>query len=87
MIKPKKLPPVISKEKSIEYFIRKYLKNVDKDIMQSLIPTGSKPGKFYGLIQVHKINNPARHVVSMTGTTEYKLSKLLDPVIKPSILD
>ena len=54
MIKPNKLHPVISKEKSIEYFIRKYLKNVDKDIMQSLIVTGSKPGKLYGPIKVHE---------------------------------
>ena len=87
MIKPNKLHSVIAKEKSIEYFIRKYLKNVDKDIMQSLIPTGSKPGKLYGLIKVHKINNPARPVVSMIGTPEYKLAKFLDSVIKPSIPD
>ena len=59
MIKPNKLHPVISKEKSIEYFIRKYLENVDKDTMQSLIPTDIKPGKLYGLIEVHKIYNPA----------------------------
>ena len=43
MIKPNKLHPVISKEKSI-----KYSKNVDKDIMQSVIPTSSKLGKLYG---------------------------------------
>ena len=78
MIKPNKLHPVISKEKSIEYFIRKHLKNVDKNIMQSLIPTGSKPGKLYGLIKVHKINNPARPAVSMIGTPEYKLAQFLD---------
>ena len=87
IIKLNKLHPVISKEKSIKYFIRKYLKNVDKDIMQSLIPTGNKPGKLYGLIKVHKINNPARPVVSMIGTPQYKLAKFLDSVIKPSITD
>ena len=38
IIKPNKLHPVISKEKSIEYAIRKYLTSIDKDIMQSLIP-------------------------------------------------
>ena len=87
IIKPNKLHPVISKEKSIEYAIRKYLTSVDKDIMQSLILTGSKPGKLYGLIKVHKINNPARPVVSMIGTLEYKPAKFLDSVIKPSIPD
>ena len=55
--------------------------------MQSLIPTGSKPGKLYGLIKVHKINNPARPVGSMIGTPEYNLAKFLDSVIKPSIPD
>ena len=49
--------------------------------MQSLIPTGSKLGKLYGLIKVHKINNPAQPVVSMIGTLEYKLAKFLDSVI------
>ena len=55
--------------------------------MQSLIPIGSKPGKLYGLIKVHKINNPARPVVSMIGTSEYKLAKFLHSVIEPSIPD
>ena len=41
MIKPNKLYSVILKEKSIKYFIRKYLKNVDKNITQSLMPPGS----------------------------------------------
>ena len=55
--------------------------------MQSLIPTGSKLGKLYGSIKVHKINDPARPVVSVIGTPEYKLAKFLDSVIKPSIPD
>ena len=55
--------------------------------MQSLISTDSKPGKLYGLFKVHKINNPARPVVSMIRIPEYKLAKFLDSVIKPSILD
>ena len=57
MKKPNKLHSVISEEKSIEYFIRKYLKKIDKDIMQSLILTGSNRGKLHGLIKVHKITN------------------------------
>ena len=84
MIKSNKLYPMISKEKSIEHFIQKYLKSIDKDIMQSLIPTGSKAGKLYGLIKVNKINNPSRPVVSIIGTPKYKLAKFLDSIIKPS---
>ena len=57
--------PIIVKENSIRYYVRKYLKDYGDEIIKSLIPSGSNPGKLYGLIKVHKDGNPARPVVSM----------------------
>ena len=54
--------------------------------MQGPIPTGTKPVKLHRSIEVHEINNSG-HVVSMIETTEYKLAKFLDLIIKPSISD
>ena len=79
--------PIIAKENSIRYYVRKYLKDYGDEIIKSLIPSGRNPGKLYGLIKVHKDGNPARPVVSMIGTPEYTLAKFLDSIIKPYIPD
>ena len=75
--------PIIQKEASIAYYVKRYLRKVDG--YTTLIPSGSKPGKLYGLAKVHKDNTPFRPVVSMVGTPEYKLAKYLDNLIKPHI--
>ena len=77
--------PIIQKENSIAYYIKRYLKNI-KDYTK-LIPSGSKPGKLYGMAKVHKFDVPLRLVISMIGTPEYKLAKFLDDLIKPHIPD
>ena len=77
--------PIIQKENSIAYYVKRYLRKVDG--YTTLIPSGSKPGKLYGLAKVHKDNTPLRPVVSMVGTPEYKLAKYLDNLIKPHIPD
>ena len=77
--------PIIQKENSIAYYVKRYLRKVDG--YTTLIPSGSKPGKLYGLAKVHKDNTPLRPVVSMVGTPENKLAKYLDNLIKPLIPD
>ena len=47
------------------------------------MPCGSAPEKIYGLVKVHKKDNPLRPVASMVGTPEYELAKFLDKIIKP----
>ena len=39
--------PIIQKKNSIAYYIRRYLKNIEG--YTKLIPSGSKPGKLYGM--------------------------------------
>ena len=77
--------PIIQKEKSISYYIRKYFKKVTN--YQELIPSEFQPGKLYGIAKVYKTNVPLRPVVSMVGTPEYKLAKCLDSLIKSHIPD
>ena len=80
-----KIHPVIAKENSIAYYMRKYLKSLGTETLRKLVPTGSIPGKIYGLVKVHKKGNPVGPVVSMIGTPEYQLAKFLDSIIKPYI--
>ena len=70
--------PVITKEASISYYVRKYFKSYGKNVIDQLISSRSSPGKLYGRIKIHKKGNPARPVVSMINTPEYNLAKFLD---------
>jgi hypothetical protein len=79
---------IIDNETSIQNYVYKYIRpNVDKSEYFKIRPTGSQPGKLYGLCKVHKPNNPLRPVVSMIGTAGYELAKYLDKWIKPCIPD
>jgi hypothetical protein len=80
--------PLLAKEKSVVYYINKYITDENgfsDQTRKSLIPCGSFPGKLYGLCKIHKDNYPLRPVVSMINTSEYKLAKFLDDYIKPNI--
>ena len=43
----------------------------------SNVPTGSQPGKIYGLAKVHMESTPLRPFVSMIRTAEYNIAKYL----------
>ena len=75
--------PIIAKERSITYYIRKHLKEFDKETVKSLIPSSSSLEKLYGLMKIHEKGNPERPVVLMIGTPEYKVAKFVDTIIKP----
>ena len=60
-------------------------KSVDESIYNRITPSGSQPGKLYGLCKVHKSGHPMRPVISMVGTAEYQLAKYIDTFIKPNI--
>ena len=82
-----KVYPIINKEKFINYYVKKYIKSYGSETVKNFILKGSSPGKMYGLIKVHKNNNPTRPVISMIGTPEYQLAKFLDSIIKSYIPD
>ena len=78
--------PVVKKHEKVKRYIKKYLTNehFDESTISKMNP-GSAPGKLYGLVKVHKENNPLRPVCSMVGTPEHCLAKFLDKIIKPHI--
>ena len=76
-----KSAPWFKKEESIKYYIRTYLDGIVCD-SKHLMPTGSGPGRLYGMAKVHKAGCPLRPVNSMLGTAEYNLAKWLDNIIK-----
>ena len=82
-----KIHSIIRKKKSISYYLKKYLHCFDSEITKKLVPKGSNSGKIYDLIKVHKNSNPARPVVSMIGTPEYKLANFFDSIIKSYLFD
>ena len=78
--------PWIKAESSIKYYLNMYVKKVvDKTTYKRLLPSGSVPGKLYGLAKVHKVDCPLRPVNCMIGTPEYKMAKFVDDVIKPHV--
>ena len=81
-ISDSKIHPIISKENSIVRFKKKNVKPyMQLDTFSNLVPSGSQPGKIYGLAKVHKEGAPLRPVVSMIKTAEYNLAKYLVKII------
>ena len=78
--------PILKEETSIQNYLRRYFKkDMDSQLYSKVYPVGSNPGKLYGMCKVHKQNYPMRPVVSMLGTPQYGLAKMLDSWIKPFI--
>ena len=82
----KDLNYIINSEKRVTNLFKK-LKNknaISEETFNKLRPVGSKPGKLYGSIEVHKplVNGlpPFRPFLSGMGTPTYKLAKFLVPV-------
>ena len=78
--------PVIRNENSIKRFLNDKVKGqIDEKNFKFIYPSGSQPGKLYGLAKVHKPNIPFRPVVSMIGTSEYNLAQYLNTIITPHL--
>ena len=78
------LAPWIVKESSVTYYCRTYIRPlVDEKFYYRLLPTGSQPGRLYGMAKIHKTNCPMRPVLSAINTPEYQLAKWLESQIKP----
>ena len=72
----------------LSLFMNELLKTNVKDKIRVqgfdfICPSGSQPGKLYGLGKAHKPGYPFRSVVFMIGTAEYNLAQYLDKLIKP----
>ena len=51
-----------------------------------MYPTGCIPPKLYGLPKIHKTGNPLRPIVSSRGSVTYRVTKVLNKVLKPLVV-
>jgi hypothetical protein len=66
-------------------------KRFGKQIYNSIYPTSSQPGRFYGTAKLHKLKEgnkdigqlPVRPIISNIGTATYKTSKYLAKLLAP----
>ena len=73
----KKLPsdPSQEFERKVKLWIDKWLsKSLGNDWVKFITPEHSKPGKMYGNVKTHKINNPKRVITSGCSTAVESLS-------------
>ncbi|CAF1399640.1 unnamed protein product, partial [Didymodactylos carnosus] len=74
-----KQDPTIEKEDQLTRKLLQ-LKNdnfITVEEYKNIRPTGSQPGRIYGLPKIHKVGNPLRPIVSAINTYNYKLSLML----------
>ena len=81
----KELNLVLSHERKVRNILKSMLDKgtFHQDLYTKLLPTGSQPGKLYGLGKVHKPGCPVRPILSAIGTPSYSLAKLLVPMLAP----
>ena len=82
--------PTKSIEGKIQRAIRKIKSKVRKGEYNKIYPTGSAPGKLYGIAKVHKMaendsieNLPLRRIISNIGTASYHLAKHVAKLLSP----
>ena len=75
-----------SERESRQYNFLYYLKRTGRlteSVFDHIKPSGSKPGRLYGLLKIHKANTPLRPIVSCVGTYTYNLAQFLVELLQP----
>ena len=67
--------PVLKEEERIVTLLKELKAKgcIDDNLYKKLKPRGSQPARIYGLAKVHKTTIPLRPVLSMPGTSYYKI--------------
>ncbi len=74
---------------SVENRVKKVLDSASKHGVftepeyKRLCPSGSRPGRLYGVGKIHKPGCPLRPILSAIGTPTYALAKFLVPLLSP----
>ncbi len=76
---------MFSLERKLRSLLNSLMKTgaITKSEYDDLAPTGSQPGKMYGLAKVHKAGYILRHIMSAIGTTTCAIAKFLVTLIGP----
>ena len=75
----------------VQHCLRKMKKRLGQVTYNSIYPTASRPGRFYGTAKLHKIDPgckdinklPIRPIISNIGTATYKTSQYLAKLLAP----
>ena len=85
----KLLDKILKIESNVKTALEPLKKNntISEAIFNKITPTGSQPGKMYGLYKVHKRVSdgcpPFRPILSAINTPTYQLAKFLIPLLEP----
>jgi hypothetical protein len=79
--------PTISREAKLIKLLNRLFKegHISEQFLKVSKPTGSTPGRLYGLPKVHKKDVPLRPVLSAIGTFNYGLGKALSQLLSTII--
>lgn len=82
--------PTKTIENRIQLELRSIKKHFSDTDYKRIYPTGSAPGKFYGMAKIHKLKQgdgieklQMRPIISNIGTASYQLAKYLAKMLKP----
>ena len=83
--------PTAKFESRVQKCLRKMKKRLGAVTYNSIYPTASRPGRFYGTAKLHKLDEgctdinqlPVRPIISNIGTATYKTSKYLAKLLAP----
>ena len=83
--------PTAQFEKRVQTCLRKMKKRFGKQVYNTIYPTSSQPGRFYGTAKLHKLKEgnkdieqlPVRPIISNIGTATYNTSKYLAKLLAP----
>ncbi|CAF1444202.1 unnamed protein product [Adineta steineri] len=75
--------PTIERERRLRNLLYRLIKQclINEQFWNTAKPTGSKPGRLYGLPKIHKDDIPLRPVLSSIGTYNYGLARALKVMI------
>ena len=82
--------PTKTFQRNVQETLLEMKKKFSNKVYKKLYPSSSRPGLFFGLAKVHKLNGstdvnqlPMRPVISNIGTATYELSKYLADLLRP----
>ena len=70
-------------EDKLNRVLRSIKSAIGDNTYHKLFAAGSRPGRLYGLVKVHKQGNPLRPIISAIGMFNYNVAKFLVPVLTP----
>ena len=74
-------------QKRVTEYVKRMFNNklIDQKTKQYLVQNDPRPGRFYILPKIHKLNNPGRPIVSSNNHPTERISQFVDYYLKPLV--